>query len=48
MMGKLSWADKKFGKICKKCGKRHPFIGTPGVNLPKNADNECRGEEIST
>lgn len=34
--------DKKFGKVCKKCGKRHIFIGTPGQNLPKET-NKCDG-----
>jgi hypothetical protein len=39
-MKKLSWADKKFGKVCK-CGKRHAGISTPGHNLPKNSNEKC-------
>lgn len=35
-----TWADKKFGKVCKVCGTRHTFISTPGTNLPKS-DNKC-------
>jgi hypothetical protein len=38
---KLTWADKKFGRICKKCGKRHVSISTRGENLPKDY-NRCK------
>lgn len=37
-----TWADKKFGKVCDKCGRRHINIGTPGENLPKG-ENDCNG-----
>lgn len=36
----LSWADKKFGAVCKKCGVRHAGLSTPGENLP-NSRNKC-------
>ena len=38
---KLTWADRKYGAVCKKCGKRHTNIATPGTNLPKGT-NECK------
>ena len=38
---KLTWADRKYGKVCLKCGKRHINIGTPGSNLPKGT-NYCK------
>jgi hypothetical protein len=38
---KLTWADRKYGRVCKVCGKRHINIGTPGSNLPKDR-NVCK------
>jgi hypothetical protein len=32
----MNYIDKKFGKVCKKCGKRHTVFYTPGENLPKS------------
>jgi hypothetical protein len=40
-MGKTSWIDKKYGKVCKYCNKRHIFLSTPGANLPKS-DYKCK------
>lgn len=38
---KLTWADRKYGRVCKKCNKRHVLISTPGHNLPKQT-NICQ------
>ena len=38
---KMTYIDKKYGKVCKKCNKRHINIGTPGENLPKER-NTCK------
>lgn len=38
------WADKKFGPVCSKCGKRHGVFSTPGENLPKGS-NGCEGDK---
>jgi hypothetical protein len=38
---KLTWVDRKYGRVCKKCGKRHTGISTPGHNLPKDS-NDCK------
>lgn len=35
-----TWADK-FGKVCKKCNKRHGVFKTSGHNLPID-NNKCK------
>lgn len=46
-MSKLNWVDQKFGKVCKKCGKRHQVFATPGHNLPKTQKENCEGDRVA-
>lgn len=45
---KLSWADKTYGKVCEKCGKRHTFIVSHGTNLPNTGSYICEADIDNT
>jgi len=41
LVEEMKYIDKKFGKICPRCKKRHPVFSTRGENLPKSGKIEC-------